>query len=80
MWRYFFARFLVLYGVYPHRFHTGITLKFARESHRSLCGLQSWLGFWEVFTDELAIGSEDYLYIFMPKLASHVPRIGACGQ
>jgi len=63
-----------------HQFHTGITSKFARESHRSLCGLQSWLGFLEVFTDEFAIGSEDYLYIFMPKLASHdqglAPAVG----
>lgn len=56
--------------------------KFAPNSHGLPLATEAQpsYGLLEVFADELAIGSEDYLYIFMPKLASHdqglAPAVG----
>lgn len=79
-----FARFLVLRGAdftpISHQIHTGIRTEIAPVSHRSLGELSCWLWLLEVFTDELAIGSEDHLYILMPQLVGYVPRVGTSGQ
>ena len=72
----FFARFIVLYGA--------VFTPISHGNHTDLapitCCLHCWLGLLEVFTDELAIGSEDHFHVFVTELARHVPRVGASGQ
>ena len=76
MWRYFFARFLVLYGA--------VFTPISHGNHTDLapitCCLQCWLALLIVLTDELAVGSEDHFHIFVPQLLGDIPSIHSSSQ
>lgn len=76
MWRYFFARFLVLYGV--------VFTPISHGNHTDLapitCCLQCWLALLMALTDELAVGSKDHFHIFVSQLLGNVLRICTCSQ